>query len=113
MHAQAEINEDYDGIESTSGFLKDQTKKDDNLKEIKKYLLGSLSIESKNKKKVLKMKDIVEVRCQTYNALDSSVEIFMKNNKSFYFVLYEEQMRKLFIEKLKIIRRTNKSAYFF
>ncbi|KAL4484225.1 hypothetical protein ABPG72_003509 [Tetrahymena utriculariae] len=83
------------------------------LQNYKKYLLGSLEPQSKDHKKILQIKNILEIYCQTFNALENSVEIFMKNNKSYFFVFYEESTRKEFLDTLKKIQKQNRTSYIF
>ncbi|KAL4435814.1 hypothetical protein ABPG74_015782 [Tetrahymena malaccensis] len=83
------------------------------IQNYKKYLLGSLDPQSKDRKKILQIKNILEIYCQTFNALENSVEIFMKNNKSYFFVFYEESIRKEFLDSLKKIQKQNRTSYIF
>ncbi|EWS71207.1 beige/BEACH domain protein (macronuclear) [Tetrahymena thermophila SB210] len=83
------------------------------IQNYKKYLLGSLEPQSKDRKKNLQIKNILEIYCQTFNALENSVEIFMKNNKSYFFVFFEEQTKKEFLDSLKKIQKQNRTSYIF
>jgi len=46
-------------------------------------------IQGKSKKLFWKIKDIKEVHPRRYNAIESSVEVFLKNGKVYFLNLYD------------------------
>ena len=56
------------------------------------YKFGAMDeylIQGKSKKLFWKIKDIKEVHPRRYNAIESSVEVFLKNGKVYFLNLYE------------------------
>ncbi len=62
----------------------------------------------KNKKMIWNLNEIAEVHPRRYNSIESSVEIFLKRGKVYFFNLFQPQNQVIFIRK---IQKNNKHIY--
>ncbi|CAK65840.1 unnamed protein product (macronuclear) [Paramecium tetraurelia] len=67
------------------------------------YIYGTIpyNLKKLKKKKIINTSQILEIQTRRYSHKEIAIEIFCKNTKSYFFVLYDQERRTQFLNQIK------------
>ncbi|CAD8142500.1 unnamed protein product [Paramecium pentaurelia] len=67
------------------------------------YIYGTIpyNLKKLKKKKIINTSQILEIQTRRYSYKEIAIEIFCKNTKSYFFVLYDQERRTQFLNQIK------------